>query len=777
MSLIASIRWKSWNTLTDNQQTPSQNNEKEIKILRMYHELKSMLDQHKIDLDTLRNEIRPPEIIVKDLCERMHLSVKQKVTLRQLMRLINDNKKITKHMDENYFSPRNPDIKLDNNFGNILEMNILTVGDKSVGKTRLIQKYTQTEFKHNDQYIIHRETINDQFIDIKITEATSVIPICTQHIVDAIIMCYDKNEPKTYEYCLELRKQIINYTKINDKIIMLVACKSDEGYDEPKFEENKTQEIMNDTEWKKFDFWALECSAITGVNIENIFMTAAALFIEKQGNIKQQDICSATQIMKNNESEYENTIAKQAINLALGDNAIKWNKIKSKDKSINIATAYTGTDEKGVVTVRSCVNITVSPDEFYDFVDAQNNAIFKAKLDYDTLCVENMSVRKYDNNRCLVYSEYKPPGMANTFGVQPRDFCYIQFRKKYKNYRYKNKDNYIVAVIGYNANDTVEGYIAKKKGKVRANLFMTAFVLQKIKGSKHKSTAYYILKMDPCGYIPHSVVNYTASEKGYDIQWMRDYLPHLIKTQRVRTRCFKHILSKKAQDELLVFGYIYECINNNVISWSIIDVIIFFYTGFDEFSWDRKKNVLRIRFIDDKTITTKVKAGGWSGCLSNQIVTSKLCKWYEWEFKLNKWSKNAEIHFGFIGDPETISDYDWDTFFQLGSMHWKFSPFFITVGGNRRNNNFTTTGTKEIISLAPKQKKYEFKVECGDLFKMRLNFQQRRIHLYFKDKFINTVYGCNANTVCGCNAKIPDSVIPAISLTGAEVSVVHTDYN
>eukprot|EP01084_Bolivina_argentea_P268710 456494_1 len=161
--------------------------------------------------------------------------------------------------------------------------------------------------------------------------------------------------------------------------------------------------------------------------------------------------CSLLIFDPNNKSEYENCIAKQVINLALGDhdNVIKWKKIKSKDSGIDIAIAYHDTER--VVTVRSSVTITVTPDEFYDFVDAQNNGIFKANREYDTLCVKSMSVRKYDNNRCLVYSEYKVPGMTNASDVHPRDFCYIQFRKRYKNYRYKNKDNYIAAVVGYNA--------------------------------------------------------------------------------------------------------------------------------------------------------------------------------------------------------------------------------------------------------------------------------------------------------------------------------------
>ena len=69
--------------------------------------------------------------------------------------------------------------------------------------------------------------------------------------------------------------------KKKNVVVILLACKSDEGYLSRKKEEEKGRNDSNKLEFKNVNVWSLECSSKTGINIKNIFVTTAELVVQK----------------------------------------------------------------------------------------------------------------------------------------------------------------------------------------------------------------------------------------------------------------------------------------------------------------------------------------------------------------------------------------------------------------------------------------------------------------------------------------------------------------
>eukprot|EP01083_Nonionella_stella_P066150 174002_1 len=219
----------------------------------------------------------------------------------------------------------------------------------------------------------------------------------------------------------------------------------------------------------------------------------------------------------------EQRIMNEFICVALGDkyddiddNKIDWTRYKTNDKDISIDYAYIKKDN--VMTVRSSVTVPVSCDQFHSFVDANKDGIFDAIKKCDDMCIELGAVQRYDHDRCLVYSAYNAPVPKI---IYPRDFCYLKSRKLYPNY--KNTSHYLAVDVCYSVDASFPGYTPLNKDRVRGHLFMAGLLFEKI--DNHTSRAYYIIKLDPKGWIPNWIVNLTAPTQGYNIKWVRDYLP------------------------------------------------------------------------------------------------------------------------------------------------------------------------------------------------------------------------------------------------------------
>ena len=219
----------------------------------------------------------------------------------------------------------------------------------------------------------------------------------------------------------------------------------------------------------------------------------------------------------------EEQIVNEFIATALGDkyddiddNNIEWTQHKTSDKDIVIESAYI--KQANIMTVRSSVTVPVSCDDFYEFVNAKRDGIFEAIKACDDMNIEIFAVKRYDDDRCLVYSAFNAPVPKI---VYPRDFCYLKSRKLCKGY--KNTSHYLAVDVCYSVDSSFPHYVPLHKERVRGHLFMAGLLFEKI--DEHTSRAYYVMQLDPKGWIPHWIVNLTAPQQGYNIKWVRDYLP------------------------------------------------------------------------------------------------------------------------------------------------------------------------------------------------------------------------------------------------------------
>ena len=218
--------------------------------------------------------------------------------------------------------------------------------------------------------------------------------------------------------------------------------------------------------------------------------------------------------------EKEDSVINEFIAIALGDkyddiddNNIQWTKHKTNDKDISIDYAYI--KKANIMTVRSSVTVPFGCDEFHDFVNAYKDGIFECIKEYDPMCLEIGAIKRYDEDRCLVYSAYNAPVPKI---IYPRDFCYVKARRLCKNY--KDTSHYLAVDVCYSVPDTFPDYKPLNKNRVRGHLYMAGLLFEKIDDST--SRAYYILQLDPKGWIPTWVVNLTAPQQGYNIKWVRD---------------------------------------------------------------------------------------------------------------------------------------------------------------------------------------------------------------------------------------------------------------
>eukprot|EP01084_Bolivina_argentea_P237613 399300_1 len=110
---------------------------------------------------------------------------------------------------------------------------------------------------------------------------------------DCILYCYDCSNSKSLDNCLEWLERIEEHGKDN-VFIEVVGCKND-AIKNDKSKPNVEEKIINAQQWRKYNIEHVECSAKTGQNINNVFITAAemVLRISNENNI-DQDVISFT---------------------------------------------------------------------------------------------------------------------------------------------------------------------------------------------------------------------------------------------------------------------------------------------------------------------------------------------------------------------------------------------------------------------------------------------------------------------------------------------------
>ena len=226
--------------------------------------------------------------------------------------------------------------------------------------------------------------------------------------------------------------------------------------------------------------------------------------------------------------------------------------------------------------------------------------------------------------------------------------------------------------------------------------------------------------------------------------------------------------AKSKKYQLLIYGYIREFERhshlNQIIPESIFLVIHLFYPRIEDFKWYKLKHGEAVTIVDDKTITTS-RGDEYSKhavCVSPNIISSDICEWYEWEFKVNNWTDyDSGVRFGFVAIPFEETIIDWNK--GLGYEH-KWDHYAIDICLTPAH--FRVCGVFTRIYHIDEPKERTVAICEGDTLRVRIDFKDQDIKLYYNDEYVNCVY----------QNEIPKVVIPAASVCCADITVIHTDY-
>ena len=245
-------------------------------------------------------------------------------------------------------------------------------------------------------------------------------------------------------------------------------------------------------------------------------------------------------------------------------------------------------------------------------------------------------------------------------------------------------------------------------------------------------------------------------------------------TSNVTAKPMTAAISRKSgrqKRELIVFGYIHDIerdkLLQQIIPSSIATVIMLFYPYIDEFRWDDTKYGKNLLIENDKTVRT-IEAEQWAVCISPHEISHVICNWYEWEFKLNDWNTNTALEFGFIATPinETIPDWNDGMASNNTLKHYSINiccfDYFRLFGENITADNVSNA----VMRHDKNGQKFIMKPKPGDRFKVRIDFNEKHIKLYYNDRYVNSVY----------NGVIPNSVVAAAALYDGSITATTSDY-
>jgi len=195
--------------------------------------------------------------------------------------------------DDDEFSSVNYDIGK-----NIYRYNIILVGDCSVGKTSIINRFIENRFNRN-----LKSTVNIEFriksikldsntiVDLKIwdtcgEERFHSITKNFYHEADGIFIVFDLGDCKTFNNINIFLKDINDICNINNKAIMIIGNKNDLPMEDLKVKEKDIEKILG----KNKEFKYLDVSARSGSNIRDMFTQMSKLiFINKNKIIENED--------------------------------------------------------------------------------------------------------------------------------------------------------------------------------------------------------------------------------------------------------------------------------------------------------------------------------------------------------------------------------------------------------------------------------------------------------------------------------------------------------
>ena len=177
---------------------------------------------------------------------------------------------------------------------NDLKAKILTLGESTVGKTSILNKFTDNIFSNRQlptigiDFKIKNVKIGELNIELKIWDTAGqerYRNMTKQYFkgADGILLIFDLTKRDTFDKIYQWIEQLNDYSTTYDISIVLIGNKKDLPNREISFEEGKMKA-------KELNVEYFETSAKTGENINEAFMNLSQLILKKKGIIVDNSI-------------------------------------------------------------------------------------------------------------------------------------------------------------------------------------------------------------------------------------------------------------------------------------------------------------------------------------------------------------------------------------------------------------------------------------------------------------------------------------------------------
>jgi len=193
---------------------------------------------------------------------------------------------------------------------------IVTLGDSSIGKSSLIQKFTEEKFVYSQlptigvDYKFKTVNVESKKVKLMIWDTAGqerFRKIATDALKKAhgVILCYAVNDRKSFMNIENWMKQIKS-SPSKDALIVLVATKRDVDTSHSDFlAERCVDEAEGQALATQYDVPFLETSAVDGTNVNEVFDTIAKLALKKnesecetESEILETNVCSLWGFLK-----------------------------------------------------------------------------------------------------------------------------------------------------------------------------------------------------------------------------------------------------------------------------------------------------------------------------------------------------------------------------------------------------------------------------------------------------------------------------------------------
>ena len=237
------------------------------------------------------SENKPPHRKSK-LHERLGIKINSQNSNLNSLNIKNEEENNKYEDDEEEYSSVNYDLGK-----NIYRYNIILVGDCSVGKTSIINRFIENRFNRNI-----KNTINIEFriksikldsntvVDLKIwdtcgQEKFHSITRNFYHEADGIFIVFDLGNYKSFSNIKIFLKDINEICNAQNKSIMIIGNKNDIPNDEQKVKDKDIRKIMEKNSEIKF----LDVSARSGNNINDMFIQMSKLIFLNKNKIMENE--------------------------------------------------------------------------------------------------------------------------------------------------------------------------------------------------------------------------------------------------------------------------------------------------------------------------------------------------------------------------------------------------------------------------------------------------------------------------------------------------------